>query len=306
MKPYHVIVNPNAGFLRSGRLDPNEPARILGNSECVTVTRDLDHLKEVVQRLSSSGVQTVAVLGGDGTLLRTFNEFASVAPAAELPTFFPLGGGTTNALQAELKLPASPVPRIERLKAVLGGAPPTSTERNTLRVNGHLGFTFGAGYLRNVCEFYESHEVGKWTAAVVTWKITKGLLLGDPAILRFLDNVPASIQFDDTEVPFDGFNFGYLSTISENGLNMKITPAASGAAEQFEALIADVTPGELLRTSVKMSLGAVMSAPRQHRSLVRTVQFEAAEPIPWFMDGELFEPAKTILVELGPRLRVQT
>ncbi len=53
--PYHVIVNPNAGFLRNKRLDPGEPARILGDSDLVTVTQDLNHLGVTVAVKLTSG-----------------------------------------------------------------------------------------------------------------------------------------------------------------------------------------------------------------------------------------------------------
>ncbi|HMR08845.1 MAG TPA: diacylglycerol kinase family protein [Polyangiaceae bacterium] len=295
-------MNPNAGFLRNKRLDPGEPARILGDSDLVTVTQDLDHLGALVRRLCASGVRTVAVLGGDGTVLRVCSEFASAG--AGLPTVFPIGGGTSNALLTELQLSARPVARLQRLAEVLSGAAPTAMERNTLRVNGRMGFSFAVGYLRNASAFYESHPVDGIWPLVVTLKLLKGLILRHPAILRFLDNVPATIHYDDTPLPLDGFNFAYLSTITQNGLKLNMTPSASGAADQFEALFATLTVGELLGAFSRMTLGGEMNAPRQERRLVRKVRIEPLAPIPWFMDGEHFEPANPIAVELGPKLRL--
>lgn len=304
MGPYHIIVNPNAGAIRNGRLRAEDAAKMVGDGGCVTVTRDLQHLEALVAQLKQSGVRTVAVLGGDGTLLRTFTGFSDGSDDAELPAFFPLGGGTSNALMVELGLPSKPAKRLERLRAVLNGDPPRFEERKTLRVNGRVGLIFGAGYLRNASEFYDSHHVdGLWTSVVVTAKVVKGLVLKDPEIVRFLDPLASAIHYDDDRISLDAFNVAYLSSISKNPLKLNITPAASAAVDQFEAVMANLTVPEFLSTFFRMSFGAPMNAPRQERRLVRSVRIEAPHPVPWFMDGENFEPETSITVELGPTLR---
>jgi diacylglycerol kinase family enzyme len=129
------------------------------------------------------------------------------------------------------------------------------------------------------------------------------LLLKEPAIVKFLDDVPADIHFDGNPTRLNAFNFAYLSTITSNGLNLKVTPSACSTPNRFEAVVTHVTVGELLSAFWRMSFGATLNTTKLEREMVASVRFDAPDPIAWFMDGDRFEPTRTIVVRLGPRLR---
>jgi len=303
---YHVIVNPHSGAIRNGHLAPEKMIEVLGDGTRITLTRDLDHLRELVRSLRGDRVGTVAILGGDGSILNVLTSFVRAYDGGnDLPDFHLLGGGTVNALLGEFKATSKPIARLERFKKILDGQiEKTYQERNVLDANGINGFIFGAGYLRNASEYYDSHNVnGIWTSMLVTLKITKGLILEEPAIVKFLADLPADIQFDGHPIGLKTFNFTYLSTITSNGLNLKVTPSACAEPNRFEAVVTHVTVGELLSAFFKMSFGATLKTPKLERAMVTSVRFDAPDPIAWFMDGDRFEPARTIVVKLGPKLR---
>lgn len=153
-----IISNP---FAKINKRDPEHNTLmwyILGNQGQFEVTNSLDELSSVCEEFCARGLDTVGVVGGDGTISLTLSAIAQAYPAHKLPRILILRGGTVNVLASNLGIFGSPKDVFaDALEAyhTPGGLAEMSLQ--TLRVNGRLGFIFADGIAaRFLSEFYKN------------------------------------------------------------------------------------------------------------------------------------------------------
>lgn len=152
-----IISNP---FAKINKRDPEHNTLlwyILGNRGQFEITNSLQDLSRVCEEFCARGLDTIGIVGGDGTISLTLSAIAQAYPAAQLPRILVLRGGTVNVLAANLGIFGSPKDVFaDALEAYHTPNGLAQMSLQTLKVNDRLGFIFADGVAaRFLREFYK-------------------------------------------------------------------------------------------------------------------------------------------------------
>src|SRR5258705_1895955 len=96
-----VLINANA---RSVRRDPALVARLarLASRERVAVSASVDEIDPALASLLDRGIDSLVVVGGDGTFPHTLTRLLRRGDRVALPAIVPTRGGTVNTVARSL------------------------------------------------------------------------------------------------------------------------------------------------------------------------------------------------------------
>jgi diacylglycerol kinase family enzyme len=147
MKPPGLLVNVRAGRVRR---DPGLVERLgrLVPQGYLEATHTPGEIEPALMRLQSRGVETLGIVGGDGTATWTLTALLRTWPSDQLPSLLLLAGGTVNTIPAAAGARGRPDRVLERL--IESGRTPPSFARSVLQVRGdrrepRWGLIFGNG-----------------------------------------------------------------------------------------------------------------------------------------------------------------
>lgn len=313
------LVNPRARRLRRGRLAADQVQAILGRAGDVVITKDLDHLREVLEKEIGSDVACIVTVGGDGALHWALNLAVPLALArgVELPPFLPARSGTIDFVARKVGLEGSPADILARVAArVRANAPIETRTLATARfaieeVGGQrrevIAFAAAVGGIgvRFFDQYYAHPDPSPATIVSVIARAVAGFPFGTAHAREMFRPQEAEVRIDGELVPsrvHSGLHVGAIDL--DLGGVLKVFPLAKNGSLHLHA-------GELEPRAIIASLPALASG-----GLIRGEKFvetagtrfevlargdELLRPV---LDGERYPDLRSVLVTPGPSIRV--
>jgi diacylglycerol kinase family enzyme len=303
-----VVVNPQAGGNRGVSDRALRLGHVLGPNGWVRETPSVDALPEVAAECRSTGVDVLAVCGGDGTYGQTLSAVVRAYGERPLPTFLPLRAGTMNTVARSIGCRAWEPERMlaEVVAGYRSGRALGDFEHQLLSVNGAaFGFMVGAGVVVGFLRaYYDNRLRGPVGAAQVLGRLIASALAGGAAARRAFEWVGARIMCDGARVPFDRFSVVYVSSIEEIGLGFKPTYRAREQRDRFHVFAGPIEAVELVRCLPRMRRGLPTGSRQVFDATAARLVVEFENPAPFMMDGDIMAPIERLVIEPGPVLRV--
>jgi diacylglycerol kinase (ATP) len=318
MSKLAIIANPQA---HRNRLWPlaGQALRKAAPQAAWFEPQSVEQLSAVCARVAEQGCEVVAIAGGDGTVQAAVTALDK-AFAGALPLLCLLGGGQYDSLAA-LGGRGAAEARLKRLSVALAsgssltpgpGARPwlTVVERDTLRVDGALGFRFGVGLpVRFVEAVYQ--EGGGPSAGLKTLVRAAGSsLFRGPLSRRLYQPLPVQVFADGEEWPPLPLYGLVCSTVAEAGLGLRPFRRALEQPGFFQVLGLTAGPRAFALELPRLLCG---QPARRDRLLDGIAERLELRPIPhaqgggeqrYLLDGELRTVQGPLSLSMGPRVRV--
>jgi len=305
-----IISNP---FAKINKRDPEHNTLmwyILGNQGQFEVTNSLQDLSRVCQEFCARGIDTVGVVGGDGTISLTLSALAQAYPADKLPRILVLRGGTVNVLAANLGIFGSPKDVFaDALEAYHTPNGLAEMSLQTLKVNGRLGFIFADGVAaRFLREFYKIKSstlgAGLFLGKVLTDGAFGGRLGGAYNELYSTERV--HVDCSPRPWPFENpinTNMLVASTIPKMPFGVHFFRALNTHRSEAELLAVYASRQKFPYETVKTFLtGGRGRSETIHSHIFENATLTPTQAIDYSLDGDLLEPTTApIHICLGPR-----
>lgn len=297
-----LVVNPTASaFATHHRLAVE---KILGQDHDVTVveTRERCHAVELAKQAAADGVDTVAVLAGDGTLNEAANGLVGTSTALGV-----LPGGSTNVFARTIGMGRRPAIAAERLRRAMAGG-----ERRRIGLgvaNGrhflfHVGMGFDAAVVQKVEDLEErlplKRTIGQLSfamSAVNTW------ICGyDRSQPRFTVRVTEPDNAEEIEGVFAiCLNTNPYTYFGPRPLD--VDPTASLDSPLSLAVFRDLdlaTLGSVFAAALAGGRRLADVAAVEIRSSLHAVTVEGHRPFPWQIDGDLAGTSESLELSYDP------
>lgn len=204
-----LICNPHSGRNR------RQLARIESMiADCPAIqyipTATVDDIQEALESYMATGIDALAINGGDGTVAQVLTQLLRISPSGPLPPLILLPGGTTNMNVGDVGIRTSLIQAVQQLIEWTLGERATGqiVSRPALEVrlgNGApplYGMLFGAGAVVQAIEYWNSRVKrsgfrDEFSSGLAMLRTVWGLVRGDP---RFSKPVPATIRLDSGKV----------------------------------------------------------------------------------------------------------
>lgn len=288
--PATLIVNPNAGRGRAGRLlGAIRNTFAESGVELRTIeSRGPGDVEQQVREVAANRERAVIVAGGDGTINEAVNGVLATGGETALGVV-PIGTGNDFAKAASIPLHWEHAAALlaDRLQST-GQARPVDAGR----CNGR--------YFANVAGIGFDAEVSAVAAK-------SRAPLGDAVYLLALFRTLGRLAPHALDVSLDGESAaGDFTLVSFcngpwAGGMFQFAPAAENDDGLLDVVCVDAIRRRRIVTLLpKLLRGTHLSEPEVLVRLVRSCRIEAAEPLAWHIDGEVQEPAARFEVELLP------
>ena len=273
-------------------------------------------LARVAAEVQAAGHELVAIAGGDGTIQHVVTAL-DAACEGKLPLLALLGGGAYDSLAA-MGGRGDAEQRLKMLwEALASGVPLTGDavrfgrealrieERDCLRVEGACGFRLGVGIaLRFVEAVYQTGNPGPWAGFTTLLRAAVSSLLGGPFSRELYRPLPVATFVDGEEWPPLPLYGLVCSTVPEAGLGLRPFRRALEQPGFFQVLGLTAGPRAFALELPRLLLGMPARRDRLLDGVAEKVELRGAPGLPYLLDGELRTAGKSLIVTLGPRIRV--
>jgi hypothetical protein len=170
----------------------------------------------------------------------------------------------------------------------------------TIRVDGRVGFLFGAGLVANFFDvYYASPRRGRAYAAAQVARIVAGGVVGAPFAKRIVRPVAAHVEVDGCVLPWTEYTVFAAGVLRNVGVGLRVLHRAGDRSDAFHLLASGLTPSQISRQAARIFSGRPLSGARHHDSLARRAVLRFDEPATYVLDGETFR-AREVVLEPGP------
>jgi diacylglycerol kinase family enzyme len=313
------LINPHARRLRRGRLAADQVQAILGRIGDVVITKDLDHLRTVLEKEIGSDVACIVTVGGDGALHWALNLALPLADArgVELPPFLPARSGTIDFVARKVGLEGSPADILARLATRVRSAQPI--EVRTLatahfvleEVDGRrrevIAFAAAVGGIgvRFFDQYYAHPDPSPATIVSVIARAVAGFPFGTAHAREMFRPQQADVRIDDVPVPSElhsGLHVGAIDL--DLGGVLKVFPLAKDGHLHLHAGVLE--PRAIIASLPALATGGLIRGERfvetggQRYEVIARGE-ELLRPV---LDGERYSDLRSVTVTLGPPIRV--
>lgn len=248
-----VHCNPRVGLLCNPHSGRNQRKLALVRAEAAAIPhalyRETDAPRDIVQAIddfAAAGVELLAVIGGDGTLMAVLTHLLHACPFATLPLLTIIPGGTTNTAAKDLGTRGWPQKVLRRLGERLSGPSSGSAlrQRPILKIE-HAdmepvyGMVFGAGAVAAAIDF--SHRrvkrlgiTGERESSIAFVRFVGAALLGQSD--GPLGPTRIAIRADGEAGTADDYLLLLASTLERQVLGMRPYWSAEPAPLHFTAI----------------------------------------------------------------------
>ena len=307
---FDVIANTNA---KAYRKDPSLLANIqrisAGKAE-VHVTRHVEELGPICERIAERGTDLVILSGGDGSFMAGITALSHAYGSRALPRFALLPGGTVATIARNFGMKGSPVKLLERIYSSPNDF--TTTRSATLCVRQTLGaetierigFIFGTGLVANFFDLYYGDGArGYGGAARITARIFVDSFYGGPYARRVLTPMPCTIDAEGSRLDGERWSLVCAAVIRDLGIGMKVNYRAGEDLERVH-LVASQLPPHLLGPRCPLVLMGKRIGGKGHvDELFRSFTVRFSPDGPYVLDGDMLR-ASEVSVSAGPPIDV--
>ena len=299
-----VVVNARAGAVRK---DPALVERLRARlpDGALALTASLADVEPALCALRDRGVETLVVIGGDGSVGGTLTALLACWPEAALPTLVLAPGGTVNTIARSLGARGKPERLVERL---LAGAPPRiETRRPLVRARSEAGASragmiFANGVAVRWLEMYYARpRQGVLGATAVVGRIAGSALARGPLARRLFEPLRCEIAVDGQALDVERLTVSAASSVRHIGLGFRPFASAGTDPERFHFAVTGAGAGRILAALPALRLGRSAAALRHFSARRVAMRFETPEP--WTIDADLFPPTRALELTASAPLR---
>jgi diacylglycerol kinase family enzyme len=307
MKAPGVLVNLRAGGVRR---DP----RILARLRRAVPPRHLEatsepcDLEPALRRLHEMGIDTLAIVGGDGTVTCTLTALLRTWPSEDWPAVLLLAAGTINTIPHSIAGNARADRAVERLRS--SGPPLARTRRSVLRIQAEgeppqFGLIFGLGAPARWLRHYNSGTYkGVLGAAAGVAQSLGSIALAGPLAQELFARFEATVEVNGEEQLDDRYTAMAAGAVRHIGLGFKpfLSIPKEGVAGRFHFVSTDTNGTGLALELPAARLGMRPPLTSLSHSSASTVRLWLNQAEPFTVDGDLFPAAREIRIDAGPPL----
>jgi len=280
-----VLVNRRAGGVRRRPWLARELRRAVGSRGEVAVTNGPHELPSVLKAARASGVDTIAICGGDGSNTAALTAMASVWRDAPWPRIALLQGGTVNTASGSLHLGGRPPERLTRL---LDAPEPLVLKRPLLDVNGRLGFIFGTAMPCRVLDAYYSGPLGPVGCVLTATRILASVAVRGPFARRLFAAEPIRLEVDGAQHPIDRTLALVAATVPVVAVGMRATRRAAEDGG-FHLVAIQRPPWRNLHEAPALWLGLPAPNLLGVDVLARRARLQMPPAARYTLDGDIFD-----------------
>ena len=305
MKQPYVLVNALAARVARD-LDLLNSVRRQVPSDRLAITRSPQEVEVAVRDAASAGVDTLVIVGGDGSVTTTLTPLLRSWPHDQLPSLVLAGGGRQNAIARTLGTRGAPAAVLARLISEEPGA--RSIRRRALRIQ---PAALGTRYGLTLCVGLPAHWLsesertsGRGIAGglFVTARMLSSALLGGQLSRELAAPIEAELRVDGEASVRESIAGLVAGTIGELGLPASPLSSTPPDADHFAfALCRAGTVGAALASTL-LGLGLPTLPDTIERREVRSLELRFADRAAYAVDTDAFPATGLLSVELGPEL----
>lgn len=301
-----ILVNGRAGGMRR---NPARLARLEAQlpPERVCVTRDVGEIAAALQALRDAGVDTLAVVGGDGSVGGTLTEVIRCWPADALPAVSLTRGGTINTIARSLGARGAPEEQVRELLARHDWR--VDTRRPLVEVRSaegerRAGMVFANGVaVRWLRLYYEDSRQGVAGAAAVVARIVASAGVRGSLARSLFQPSGIRVELDGQALPFERFTVTAAASVEHIGLGFRPFLLAGRDPETFEFAITEARAARLCLELPSLRLGHRRRGSCIHHWPARHVRLRFDEAEPWSVDADVFAATRELELCASPPLR---
>ena len=292
---------------RAPRRDPQlvERLRAMLGHESVRATHKLEEVDDALRDFQERCVETLVLVGGDGTVGVTLTRAVELWASDLLPRVALAGGGTVSTLAKSFRARGDPDRTIRRLLE----RNPTERCRPLVGVRAQsralrYGMIFAMGGATRFLDlYYEDGGRGAAAAAAVVLRVLGSSALDGPLSRQIFEAIRTDVEVDGKALDLDTVTLLGASTVRDVGLGFRPFASAGSDPSRIHFLAGNVSGPRLAAELPALRLGrSARTSCFTHASAARVaLHFEA--PQPWSLDAELYPPASELEIFAGPTVR---
>lgn len=302
-----VISNPKSGRNKRNPGLARKLAYILGDRNILAQPDHLDGLAQVARHFKDHAVEVLCINGGDGTMHTVLSTFLREYGDTPLPRIALLRGGTMNTMARNIGLTGSPESILGRIVSAYAADEPLSyAERNLLVVDGQqAGFLFGNGLISSFLEaYYEGGDASPWKAVKVLVHACASALVGGAFIKRLTRPVKVKVTIDGEIWPLTEWMSVAAGTTPDVAFGFRPFFRSLHYPDSMHAMGFACSIKDIVKALPAVRLARPINHPDVLEKVGRRMVLESDEPIPYMVDGDFHMGGTTLVVEVGPRLKL--
>jgi diacylglycerol kinase family enzyme len=296
-----VLINANA---RSVRRDPGLLARItrLATPERTAVSARLEEIAPALAGLLDRGIDSLVIVGGDGTFPHTLSHLLGRRDPAALPAIVPTRGGTVNTIARSLGARGAPDETLAQLLRGELREQPRAVVRVAADGGAPLfGFLFVNGVGVRFLELYYAGAMGPAGALSVVGRLCASALVGGPLARRAFAAFEADLEVDAAAIDQRHFTVIAAGAVRHLGLGFAPLHTAGSDPERIHLATTDASAARIALELPRLRAGS-RGGSLAHFAC-RNATLTLAAPLAWSLDAELFPPARRLVITAQPGLR---
>lgn len=299
-----IIANPRAQQLARDPTIVERMALLLGPQDRLLLPTTLDELTSNLQQLREAGCALIGMCGGDGTASAVLTAANTIWRDAPLPRFAFLRGGTGNTVAKNLGIHGSPDQLFEKLVKALHRGQDRTVEQDTLRVNGAVGFLFGAAMgARFIESYYRGPATGLTWAALLAARAIGSALVRGPFARELFAPTRATLSIDGGASSQGDFTLLLASTVSDFGLSLHAGYRAGARPGYFHFIASSLSAPRIAAQLPRVLRGKRLHGDPHIDVSTQRVSISFSTEQPYVFDGDL-RRSQAVTVEIGPQIRV--
>jgi diacylglycerol kinase family enzyme len=302
-----IVINPRARRVAREPGLVREIARRVP-AEYVHVTYDADGLDAALSELARRQIDTLVVVGGDGTAGTTLTRLVALWPEGELPRVLLSGGGTVNTIAKSLGARGGPLRTIDRLLAHEDAMRESLRPLVRVQADGcaepRYGMIFANGLATRFLElYYEETPRGVRGAVEVVGRTVGSALVHGPLARHMFEPMHAQIRVDGEPLAEEYATVLGAANVRDVGLGFRPFLTAGRDPDRIHFV---TTEASGLRLAAELpALRAGLHGPHSclHHRCARRIEIELDRPERWTLDADFFPATQRLVVSAGPRVR---
>ena len=274
--------------------------------ENVRVTQDLGEVAPALQALREVGVDTLVVVGGDGSAMGTLTPLLRVWPNENLPRVLLAGGGSVNTIAKSLGTRGRPDRVLARLLA--GSNSVVEDRRPVLMIQAEgaepvAGMIFANGAGPRFLEFYYANSGRGVSGAAYTVAASLGsVVVGGDLAHELFAPFEAEVELDGERLEPRRVTTMAAGAVRHIGLGFAPFTSAGQKPDRFHFVTMDHQGWGLFRRIPALRFGGRRALASLNHASARRVVVRTAEPMSYTVDAELFPGVTSLSIEVGPQL----
>ena len=302
-----LVSNP---YSKKNRKHPERLQQLIEcapDRDLVRLPDTFEKMDEAMEHFKKTGVDIIAINGGDGTVHVALTSMMKAYRGLPLPKIAILKGGTMNMTATNLKLKGNTVAIFKRVVKAYNEEREIKVRKiSLLKVNDRYGFIFGSGA---VCTFMDLYHRSSNPSPLVAAKSVLAM-----AGSMLVHGKLAKEFFKPTwqELNADGFSFGkapylafLITTLPSVGLGMNLTFRAKVDPKKAQ-MIAFRDKARIVPQVARVWLGRAIPPDVVDDTVGSHFFINGEKSFRYTLDGDMYSSSGKLVVETGPLLNLVT